>query len=366
MKKVAIVGVEGSGKTVMLAGLGELYSHPDDQGYFMAPKNFATASYVADKILKMRGGAWPSATAEDAMQGLDWTLKQKSSAGARPVDVCEISCLDFAGEVYRSAFGIESENGEEAQSAEVESLKSYIRKASDLVILINLRDVISMGLREKRVQESMWITNAILSYAMDTTGGRKEPRATIVLSQADSYADTIRACGGAKGVLAKYLPHVANNYDWLDVLAVSAVDKTVVNDEGDVVPAPDFQPTELRMVMDWIVGGLSQSPWAERMRSSQTKPASAPIKRNDSFVDAGQGMGCLRAYFTCFQKYGVCEGRACRSEFWKFTLLHLGVTLIAFVCCGIAADSSANEEIFCIPVLYFVAGIIPLWTAARW
>ena len=28
MKKVAIVGVEGSGKTVMLAGLGELYSRP--------------------------------------------------------------------------------------------------------------------------------------------------------------------------------------------------------------------------------------------------------------------------------------------------------------------------------------------------
>ena len=28
MKKVAIVGVEGSGKTVMLAGLGDLYTYP--------------------------------------------------------------------------------------------------------------------------------------------------------------------------------------------------------------------------------------------------------------------------------------------------------------------------------------------------
>ncbi|MBR0505136.1 MAG: four helix bundle suffix domain-containing protein [Kiritimatiellae bacterium] len=36
MKKVAIVGVEGSGKTVMLA---------DEEGYFLAPKNFGTAAY---------------------------------------------------------------------------------------------------------------------------------------------------------------------------------------------------------------------------------------------------------------------------------------------------------------------------------
>ena len=44
MKKVAIVGVEGSGKTVMLAGLGDLYTCPDEEGYFLAPKNFGTAA----------------------------------------------------------------------------------------------------------------------------------------------------------------------------------------------------------------------------------------------------------------------------------------------------------------------------------
>ena len=44
MKKVAIVGVEGSGKTVMLAGLGDLYTYPDEEGYFLAPKNFGTAA----------------------------------------------------------------------------------------------------------------------------------------------------------------------------------------------------------------------------------------------------------------------------------------------------------------------------------
>jgi len=59
----------------------------------------------------MRSGEWPSATAGDEMQGLDWVLKQKIP-GQRPVDVCEVSFLDFAGEVYRTAFGIRKSEGE--------------------------------------------------------------------------------------------------------------------------------------------------------------------------------------------------------------------------------------------------------------
>ena len=107
MKKVAIVGVEGSGKTVMLAGLGDLYTYPDHEGYFLAPKNFGTAEYVAEKIERMRKGEWPVATAGDEMQGLDWTLKRREPGVRKPPEkVCEVSFLDFAGEVYRAAFGI--------------------------------------------------------------------------------------------------------------------------------------------------------------------------------------------------------------------------------------------------------------------
>lgn len=257
MKKVAIVGVEGSGKTVMLAGLGELYSKPDEQGYFLSPKNFATASYVADKIARMRQGEWPTATAEDVLQGLDWSIRRKGEGATRPQDVCEVSCLDFAGEVYRAAFGIRAESAEDL-SSEAESLKAYVQNADDVIVLINLRDIIVNGIRDKRVQESLWITKSILQYALESRSGRKEPRAALVLTQADSYADTIRACGGAKGVLEAYLRDVANNYGWLDVFAVSAVDKTSLDDDGHLVPAPDFSPTDLHEVLDWIVAGVDR------------------------------------------------------------------------------------------------------------
>ena len=325
MKKVAIVGVEGSGKTVMLAGLGELYARPDANGYFLAPKNFQTASYVAGKIARMRRGEWPMATAEDVMQGLDWTLRRRQGEGERPKDVCEVSCLDFAGEVYRYAF-VREKATPVGLLDEVASLKEYVRNADDLIVLINLRDIIVRGEHDSRVQEAMWITNAILSYALDDPNDRRPPRAAIVLSQADSYRDTIRACGGPKGVLAKYLPHVANNYDWLDIMAVSAVDRTVLDDDGNVVPAPDFQLGELRQVMDWILDGLVQGapPYVSRPHSASQRPqrGNAPVPQRQLPPPSG------------IEQYMTLRGRANRASFWKF---------VGFVFLGLIVSSGVGD-----------------------
>ena len=252
MRKVAIVGVEGSGKTVMLAGLGDLYTYPDEEGYFLSPKNFSTASYVSEKIARMRKGEWPSATAGDEMEGLDWTLKRRVlGVRNRPESVCEVSFLDFAGEVYRTAFGIGA--GDSSLTDQAEQLKRYVREADGLIVLINLRDVIVHGMGDTRVQEAMWITKAILDAAHAEDVGHSPPRAAIVLSQADSYADTIKDCGGPMGVLRKHLPYVANDYGWLDVFSVSAVDKTKQDAEGNLVPAADFTAKGLRPIVRWLL-----------------------------------------------------------------------------------------------------------------
>ena len=258
MKKVAIVGVEGSGKTVMLAGLGDLYTYPDEEGYFLVPKNFSTAAYVAEKIERMRKGEWPAATAGDEMQGLDWTLKQNiPGEGNRPEAICEVSFLDFAGEVYRTAFGIGT--GDSSLTGMAEKLKRYVSEADELIVLINLRDVIVHGIRDRRMQEAMWITKSILDTALSGESGHKTPRTAIALSQADSYEDTIKAYGGAKGVLKKYLPYVANDYRWLDVFAVNAVDKTELDKDGNPIPSPDFTVKGLVPILTWIIHGFNKS-----------------------------------------------------------------------------------------------------------
>ena len=252
MKKVAIVGVEGSGKTVMLAGLGELYTHPDAKGYFLSPKNRATADYVTDKIRRMRQGEWPAATAGDVMQGLDWTLERKRQ-GQRAAVVCAVSFLDFPGEVYREAFGGRAKAGDAELAREAESLRQHVRVADELIVLVNLHDVITRSRGDPRVDESIWITKAILDFALAESDAKKK-RAAIVVSQSDSYMATIQKFGGPRGVLNEYLPHVANRYDWLDIFDVSAVDKIIVDDSGQSVPAPDFQPIGLRPILNWIMG----------------------------------------------------------------------------------------------------------------
>ena len=236
----------------MLAGLGDLYIRPDPEGYFLAPKNFGTAEYVAEKMERMRKGEWPTATAGDEMQGLDWTLKRREPGTRKPPEtVCEVSFLDFAGEVYRTAFGIGE--GDASLAEQVEELKRYVREADDLIVLINLRDIIA-GVRDARVKEAKWVTKAILDEALAEEKGRKAPRAAIVLSQADSYAETIKSCGGALGVLEQYLPYVAAEYGWLDIFAANAVDKTALDDEGNVVPAADFTTQGLLPILKWIRG----------------------------------------------------------------------------------------------------------------
>ena len=255
MKKVAIVGVEGSGKTVMLAGLGDLYSRPDARGYFLAPKDFNTSAYVAELMGRLRAGAWPAATADDVFQGLEWTLRRRADvAGVRPTDICELSCLDFPGEVYRKAFVETTVRRSEEMQRKVESLWNYIERADSLIILVNLGDVITHGLADRRVHESIWVTSAILEQALKERPGRILPKTAIVLSQADNYEATIKACGGPKGVLEKYLPQVYNSYDWLDIFAAYAIDKTRLSDDGVLVPDPAFTTEGLRPIMDWLLG----------------------------------------------------------------------------------------------------------------
>ncbi len=250
MKKVAIVGVEGSGKTVMLAGLGNLYSRADEYGYFLSPKSFSTHSYVTNIIRDMREGRWPAATSVDTLKSLDWSLKRQAGRN-RPERICEISFLDFAGEVYRAAFGI-SEAPNEDVAEQVEALKEYLSGADYVIVLINLRDIIDNA-RDERTEESMWITNKILETALPEEDDAGMPHAAIVLSQADNYAAILEKYGGAPGTLEKYLPYVYNEYSWLDIFSAQAVDKTDMDADGNIVPARDFTSDGLKPIMDWVL-----------------------------------------------------------------------------------------------------------------
>lgn len=257
MKKIAIVGVESSGKTVFLAAMGHKYESPDENGVFLKPLNRRTYAYYTRTMAELRGGGWPIATQPGDLMELDWELLAKDGGLGGSKSLARLSFLDFAGEVYRMAFGDGEPDGDKAKEKVKEAvarLQSYVREADVLVILVDLRKIINGDERDARTIEMNWLTQAMLRFAYEEAGGRS---VALVFTQVDRYSETFRQCGGVRGALAKYLRVVDTNYgDRLSLFEVSAVDRMVPSPDNpaEFFPAPDFGSRGLEELMKWLVG----------------------------------------------------------------------------------------------------------------
>lgn len=265
MVKVAILGVEGSGKTVLFSVMGDRYETSDRNGLFLTPLSYETYSYCKKGMAALRKGEWPSATTPDAYVELDWDLMEKGWAGKR--SLARLSFLDFAGEVYRKAFGGERrEDGTAAERNAVERLRLHVKEADVLIVLADLSKIINGDEGDARTIEMNWLTQAMLSFVYEEAAGKS---VALAFTQADRYEETLRQCGGVRGALAKYLRVVDSNYgDRLSLFEVSAVDRTVPSPDDPAVflPASDFGSRGLEELMKWLVGCIRPSrSWLTRL-----------------------------------------------------------------------------------------------------
>ena len=260
MRKVAIVGVEGSGKTVLMSVMGDKYESPDINGVFLQPMNRETYSYYTKETAKLRDGKWPLAT-ESIVLELDWMLMRQSSSDAHQEKLGQISFLDFGGEVYRIAFADKSQQElnaiEEQRRNAAERLRAHVQDADVLIVLINLSDIINGKQGEDRTIEMNWLSQAILSYAYEKAG---KTNVALVFTQTDLYAPTIEKCGGLRGTLAACMRTVNSRYgNRLSLFSVSAVKSVPSRDgTGAQVPIPDFKPQGLEQLIGWIVEGIDE------------------------------------------------------------------------------------------------------------
>lgn len=248
MSKIAIVGVEGSGKSTLMAVLGEKYATPDAHGISLEPKDVETMSTVGVAIAAMREGRWPSATVSSKIQALNWTILRSAEGAVR--EVGDVVFLDYAGEVYRLAFGQHAEETTAPFQRQIEALKSHIESAEALIVLVNLADVIDGDRTESRIWEMIFQTGNIVRMAVE-----KGVRVAMTFSQADKYDGIVESVGGLSAAYVKYLPHVATRYPKLTLFSVAAVDKTSVDAAGNEIPAHDFGSRGLDDLMKWIVEG---------------------------------------------------------------------------------------------------------------
>ncbi len=253
MKNISIVGVDGSGKTVLMTALGDKYERADAFGLFLSPETSEAFNYVKLQMDRMRHGDWPGNTVAGQSSVLKWGLYQKR--GLKRTHLCDLSFLDFSGEVYRLAFGSKNDHdaatyADKEISSAITELREHIKSSDTLITLVNLKDIIGGAISDVRTRESMWLFKAILDYA---TNELHIQHIAVVFTQADAYRSTIEECGDVRGAYEQYLPHVASKYPDMPILAVSAVNKTVPDKDGIPIPAEGFASDGLNFLMEWIV-----------------------------------------------------------------------------------------------------------------
>ena len=215
MSKVAIVGVEGSGKTVLMAALGEMYGQISNDSLYLMPENQAAFAFMTRIPHKMRvERQWPEATAIESMKNLKWTVR----VGAEVLT--ELEMLDYPGEIYRMAFG-------DREEAEIDSFKEQIHEflehlvtADFLIVLLNLKDAMDVG-ANARNNETVWLTRGIFDYAKKLPNIKQR---LLVFTQADKYRHLLEGEGGAKALQEEYLPMLSILHPDLECMAISAVD----------------------------------------------------------------------------------------------------------------------------------------------
>lgn len=222
---------------------------PDANGYSLDPLNERTFSFVSSCAAMLRRGEWPGATDPAALSRLSWSILRRREDGV--AEIGQVELLDCAGAVCRQVFDEPpAERGERPFAAQTAALKAYVDEAESLLVLVNLEDVIDGDLQDPRVQQMVFQVGEIVRFASSSPWPK---RVALLFSQADKYREAIASLGGLRKTCAKYLPLVAARFPDLRLYSVAAVNKTVVDEKGNEVPAPDFSAEGLDDVMEFVV-----------------------------------------------------------------------------------------------------------------
>ena len=250
--KVAIVGCKGSGKTVLMSVLGVKYEKPDKNGIFLNPKDKQTHRICNENVGRMQNDAkWPPATSPDATECLQWEM-MRTASGDTYDKIADLCFLDFAGEVYTGGWGGDNiKNLSEEAQRSLAQLKSHVKEADVLIVLVNLRDIIN-GQRGDASTDSMeWAARTVLSYAYNEA---KTSKVALVFTQSDMYENIIAERGSLQNVLKEYMPNIDVRFgNRLALFSVAAVATTEpAPDGGSPLPARNFESKGLEELMLWM------------------------------------------------------------------------------------------------------------------
>ena len=235
MSRIAIVGGDASGKTVLISSLSDYYKagRRVGQSCIMVPADGLTRRYTDNLHRVMRiNGEWPEATSDIAVgTSLKWKMMRDGK------DIADLELLDFGGENFRYAF---RDDGTKKNPEVVAKLKEYIAGADFIVITVSMdkmlrnltpaiyRELENGDIEYDRDSEAQWVTDGLLRMVPDKIKANP-PGVVVALTQADKHREELAEHGGAKALFAKCWPTIAAMYPDINVVPCASIDRMSEN-----------------------------------------------------------------------------------------------------------------------------------------
>lgn len=246
---IAMIGLEGSGKTILATTLAKRLSRIDGRGVFLNPQGVKTLRYVEHVWNILQSGDWPPSTPPGEKFELAWKLNIVGEPES------DLRLVDVAGQDLRLLFGDEQIYTGDSLPAHLQSLGEYCYSADIVLFLVNLKDFTGQGDSERRAANEAAIKSA-MDYLSSDGRGR---RVCLVLTQADLYREIAHEHGGWQEIVSDTIPYIFGAHIMvrsMKVLPVAAVDDTNVTVDRDGtarrVPVAGFQSDGFDELVDWL------------------------------------------------------------------------------------------------------------------
>lgn len=251
LPKIALIGMEGSGKTVLTTVLAKRMSRPE-QHFYLDPHG-KTLKYVEEMWHTLQNGEWPPSTPPGQLFELTWNLCVYDKK-------YELRLVDAAGQDMRLLFGgDEKELNSPNLPDDLKKLVTYCREASILLITLNISDFVGEGDTRRLIENQAAIKSAldILSHGNQNVA--------FIFTQCDQYRAMIDEVGGLEEFCKQNLNYVYNAHITgkknaiFGVAAVNEVERRHVDGMVRRVPARNFTSVGLDEVIEWIVGQVEKA-----------------------------------------------------------------------------------------------------------
>jgi GTPase SAR1 family protein len=251
--RVAIIGLEGSGKTVLMSVMAHRFNDISKNGVFFNPLDIKTMRYVEQTWNTLCYGQWPASTPAGQLFELQWQILARVKGSTRVVisahetagldedndfesngelvPVCDLRFVDAAGQDLRRLFTSEDAGAIANLPGHLQQLWDYCRTADIVVCLVNLKDYLGEKDLDRKLDNEIFIKWALHQLSINRDQAR---RMILLFTQIDQYREYLAEKGGLVGVAKELFPLVYSAH-----LATGQVSLRAVAAVNDVEPAVD-------------------------------------------------------------------------------------------------------------------------------